>query len=491
MTADFALKLVASTVALIHAALSLWASLRKRVDVVRKTRNLGDPGRLYIWMYALPLSVATFLLAIVILASFVSLCVGAVISTSAPATMQTFASVRIWPALVSVFEYSIWLAVLYFGIAILIQFRVVSRTLLFLTQLLSPGVRSNKGWINAKLQVEHGDDAVALVPNMEACHLVADAALKMYMQNGDYGSDRAETPRELSLDEMANVLLIGNAIEGKLHDLNQARISFKDFYALLASAARQESRPFAQTALKAVVANPAASLYRQLREYEQVSNRDRVTPGLLPDSADVDKTVQSIVGRLVNDYDGNAYNLAVLKIWGKEISLPWIGRYSCSRVYGRLFGFERFNLPGHGAMRRQVVKIGRRWKVWPEIVPTLGEESFSKGIALLYLNLGCIVTFPTTKEIPNDEHFRRLVPSVTLDIAALVQELVQSSNDPRVNAWCQAKFNCDHDKVTRWDLEAEVDYFLWQQSRQGANSVFGEASTASWRIVDGNSFSRT
>ncbi|HEY7330340.1 MAG TPA: hypothetical protein VH592_22060 [Gemmataceae bacterium] len=473
MTSELAWKFIALLVPIAGSVIQVWATLLKRSNWIRRAQvSVSGMGWPFFLLDRLPLLLAYVLLLSIFCGSILGLMGGGLIVT-APAREPPPFLISLVEYSKQVFDYAFWLMLAYLFLAVLIYINALPKLLLAASYLLTPfwqGLTFHPGWINASRHAMREDEAVPINTNTRTCRSVANDIIDAWANAGQtaYEQHRATKPAGFSSDELANFLLVANAIESAIHDLKISRQV--QFGALYDEMGRVGSSLFAPTTLREC-SQPGQSLYGKLREK---------VPSL-PDQPLIHETVTKLVRRLVSRYSGRAFQLAkgFLPI-GYDAGL-------LERRLRRLPGFANSQ-----AMRAQVVKLGVEMEVWYGMDPGPFIYPFTLRIARFLLNLDCLRTQADVKTLPCDDDFIRLTAWTMDRIVDAAEGLLTTTADARLKQFCQSAFNAEPREVPRWALCRELDYFLWVQTRDNntEGGIFGERATKPWKI-EGNSFTKS
>lgn len=462
MTSDLMWRFIGCIVPLIGSAIQMWGTIQKRSNWINRSEQtvnrLGSPFTI---LDKVPLRISRFLLIAVLILSLFALYGGVLISTNKPPK-------RIFAFL---FENSLWLTFSFLTLAVVTYLNGLARLFLIVSRIagsLWPSLTYHPGWINAYWHIRLEEEAVPINTNINGCEQVANDYVKAVAIDGvDYGKHRATKPPTLSGDELANFLVITNAIESELHRFNLGdKILFANLYSYLGEAGQKPERPFSPPTLSDSITNKVP-LYRLLR---------KLIP-TLPDEPAIETMVTKLVSVLVVDYSARALGLAKISMSMEADSAV---------LDSRLQQLPAFT--DTQAMRAQVIKLGNEWNVWPGMKPGPFIYPFSKSVARLLLNLDCIRTRPDVKTIPCDDEFSRLT-AWTLDrIVDGVLKVFKDNTDDRIVDFCNSRFGCPPSDVQRWSVSREVDYFLWVQAQETnpEGGVFGKKSITPWKIEGDN-----
>lgn len=473
MTGELAWKFIALLVPIAGSVIQVWATLLKRSNWIRRAQDsVSGMGWPFFLLDRLPLWLAYVLLLLMFGSSIFGLIGGGLIVTTSPGEPPPFLKSML-ECSKQVFHYSIWLAVAYAILAVLIHVNAFPRLFLAASYLLRPfwqRMTFHPGWINASWHATREDEAVPINTNRHACGSVANGIVEVWASGGQvtYEQHRATGPVGFSTEELANFLLISNAIESAIHQLPiSSQVQFRALYDKLG---KLGSSLFAPVTL-CEYSESGESLCAKLREN---------VPDL-PDQPLIHQTVTNLVRYLVSRYSGRAFQLArgCLPI-GYEVGL-------LERRLRQAPGFRDSQ-----AMRDQVVKLAVEMKVWYGMDPGPFRYPFTLPIARFLINLDCLRTRADVKTIPCDDGFVRLSAWTMDRIVDAVEGLLRTTADERLIQFCQAAFKAEPRAVPRWALCREVDYFLWVQTRdtETEGGIFGERATKPWKI-EGNSFTKS
>jgi hypothetical protein len=478
VTTDLAIKFIALLFPIAGSVIQVWATLLKRSNWIRRAReSVNGMGWPFFLLDRLPLWLAYMLLLPAFFASILGLIGGALIVTTpsgepTPSGESTPFLKPLFECSKQLFQHSVWVAVAYSVFAVLIHTNALPRLFLSASYLFMPlwqRLSFHPGWINAYWHTTREDEAVPINTNRQACGSVANDIVRAWAEGGQpsYEHHRATKPTGFSPEELANFLLISNAIESAIHQLLiSMSVEFGSLYDCLGKA---DSKLFAPKTLLEF-SQPGRSLYAKLRE----------TVHGLPDQPLIDEAVTNLVRYLASQYSGRAFQLA--QGW-----LP-IG-YDARLLERRLRRVPGFT--DSQAMRAQVVKLSVEMSIWHGMDPGLFIYPFTMPISRFLLNLDCLRTRADVKTIPSNKEFVRLSAWTMDRIVDAVDHILRTTTDERLGRFCQAVFATKPGEVPRWALCREVDYFLWVQTRDtnAEGGIFGKRATAPWRI-DGNSFTK-
>ena len=469
MDFDLALNFIYALGPLVMSAVQFYETMRKRIRWTRTTENLlGALGYPYRQIEVVPQKIFRGLLLAIIVIALTALIEGALEATdntSLPRLRE-----------LGLFEQSIWIFVAWILLAVVVHFNLVSKLQLHRYKQKSENTYL-PGWINAAWHIEDGENAKPVNLDATACERVANN-LVMALRNGqDFSGDRALRPAGLPADELANAWLFGCIIEGKLYDLQQGPPSWKAFYDALGQIALRPERPFAPQYLKTFKQNhPNEAFYNHLRSL--------APPAQLPDNVTVSNTVENTLNRLCEAYDGSARNIACRD----ANAAP-----SIVRADQHAATFPRLDGPTNAPMRAQFLKLAVGMDVWPGIEPGPFVFPFSKGVARMLFNLGCLRTTPAIKSLVIDDKQKHLVAYTESEIVHQVKTLFEGAPDAAITAYCQNTFGCLPGEVPLWHLSYEIDYILWHLARTKnlsvAAQVFETDVTEPWSL-DGNALNR-
>jgi hypothetical protein len=453
------------------SVIQVWSTLQKRSNWIRRAEHSVTPiGGPFFLLDRVPLYLSYLLLVLMFACSILGLVGGGLIITASPelpALLKPFVGYS-----KQIFNYSIWLAIAYACLAVLIQVNAFPRLLVRGSHVLRPfwhEMTFHPGWVDAYWHATQEDEAVPINTIRSACTSVANEVVKAWGNSGQaaYQEHRATKPVGLSSEELANFLLVSNAIESAIHHLpSSPRVQFGRLYDELGKAG---AIMFAPKTLRECNQS-SQSLYAKLREN---------VPGLPLDPL-IDTTVTELVRHLALKYWGRAY------VMGEG----YLGGFDASRLERRLR-----QTPGFAetqAMRAQVIKLGVEMDIWHGMDPGPFRYPIAKRLARFLLNLDCLRTRPDVKSIPISDEFIRLSAWTMDRIVDAVDHLLQTSKEPKLAEFCQAAFAAGPRTVPRWKLCSEVDYFLWFQTRNTVTDggIFGASATTPWKI-EGDSFTKS
>jgi hypothetical protein len=490
MVPDVVWKFLGSIVPLLGAAIQLWTSLIQRLRMFRRIRwSIGNLGFTFAVICKCPVYLANTLLIAVVVLALASLGIGVVLNTLDAATVRNLEQRTAWHILVGLFNKSLYILLAYFVLAVVVHFDLIARALLAVFWTIGrfrPILRFKPGYINATWRVIHGEDAPCANINTVMCELVASYAIRTMATNApELHADRAIHPVGLGADELANMLLVGNVIEGVIHDLpSDAKppgLQWRSFYATLGEAALDASRPFSPESILAAPARPESFGTRLV-------DLTRGKDGAVPDEPAIIFATNEIVAAIAARYRGRGSRLAYA---------AFRRRPSLALAKRRLQDLPRMSGRRAHPMDVPFLKLAVDAGVWPGIDPGPFIYPFSRGLALFLLNTQCIVVASWIEELPFDEEFQRLVAATEDVIVHAVARFVQGARDERINAWAREAFAVEPPMIQMWPLAREVDYFLWQQSRRKdgwklsrnvdvpATETLNGTEDPAWRI-DGN-----
>jgi hypothetical protein len=170
----------------------------------------------------------------------------------------------------------------------------------------------------------------------------------------------------------------------------------------------------------------------------------------LADEQAVLKSVNDGLRLLAQYYGGDATQLA--NTW-------WRLRPSIRLAQRRLQKFPQMRSLKPGAMDVQFLKLARAASVWPNAKLASFVYPFSRDIARLLLNTGCLTPMPDVEHVAADELFRRLVAHAEQRICDAVAEIIRGNE----NLAAKLKIDPPSD---RWAIDRKIDYLLWWLGRQ-------------------------
>jgi len=462
MSSDLVWRFIGCLVPLIGSAIQMLATLLKRSNwISRAEREVSPLGRPFVVLDKLPLRLSYALLLAVLLLSLLALAGGiGMVSGHSPFGLLNY-----------LFANSLWLTLAFLVLAVATYFNVLSRLLLAISRAgasLDRDLTYNPGWINAYWHVSREDDAVPINTDLAGCELVANGIVRAVALHGvAYDLDRATKPDGLSRDELANFLVIANAIESEIHLLKLGRdLPFADLYRGLGEVGLRDERPFSPTTLVSL-SSEHLSLYQLLRRLVHD----------LPDEPALDARITELLTTLVRKYSGRALKL------GEAVIGTGFDGAALDRRLGRLSAFANSQ-----AMRAQVIKLGTEWNVWAGMPSGPFIYPFTKNIARLLFNLDCLRTRPDVRSISCDEEFKRLSAWTMDRIVDNTMQFLRETTDDRVVSFCAQRFGCPARDVQRWPVSREVDYFLWVQARSKhpEGGIFGASAATPWAISGNN-----
>lgn len=496
MTTDLFWRFLGCLIPLLGSATGVWGIAQKRRNwITNAEHSLSRFGTPFDLIDKWPLYITWTFLALLVAASILAI-FGGVIgyvninpspqptitqgtapqSSVRPAALPKAASPQLSGAenkLTLLFEYSLWIAAVFLATAAMIYFNVIQLAVLQASKLVGyfdPTMYFHPGWINARWHIRN-DEAIPINTNLQGCEQVANVFItSAIIQKIDYASDRAKKPKNISDEDLPNLLLISNVVESSIHKLAKGgAIQFSEMYDQLGIAAANVERPFSPTAIQKLF-DGGKSLYPLLKEITES----------LPNEPTIETAVNETVTVLAKSYLYQARGLA--------IGTAGIG-YSSRVLFRRLKGFPALKEQG---MRAQVIKLGIDWEVWPGMDPGPFMYPFSKNVARLLMNLKCILTLPQIKSIPCESDFQHLTAWASDRIVDIVARTLTTTQDEQLIQSCLDVFGSKPKEVGRWRICREVDYFLWNQSRQtklNEGGVFGKDASSPW-VIDNNDLVR-
>lgn len=270
---------------------------------------------------------------------------------------------------------------------------------------------------------------------------------------------RAVRPAGVDTIQRANLLLAANVFESQRNRLNLGwDYAYRHLYAVLGFVAR-EKQLFSAEALREL---GDTSFYETLRRAAlEIARRDdpdreHLVDELIPSRAALRDALDRLVRGLVDRYAGRADRLPFGRV---------SQRASRSRLMTRLKG-----LPGCDweSTRRQVLKLGRLWDVWPDIDPGPLFYAFAPRLASFLLSSGCLVVPADQRSVERTEDLERVVTWTEHRIVTVVNDL-------------------RHNRDDFWGVAAEVDFALW--SLGGPGGGLESLRGVPWEF-DGNGFCR-
>jgi hypothetical protein len=464
-TADI-FRFLGSIVPLITSILQFFTELRKRDKWTREAQaELGKLGWTYWFIDVFPNIIFKLLLGVIILASLTSIIEGAY-KVSTQGSLSKLSDFF--------FRNSLWIAAIWFIIAVVIYFNIVPWLLLKLAAVF-PGMSYKPGWINAKWHIESAEDAKPVNVSEQGYKAVANNLVKALDKAEIFSGDRAMRPEGVTDEEIANLFLFGCIIEGTIYDLNFT-LNWNNFYDALGRAALTTERPFSPESIKKF-SSENRSFYRRLIDLCQ--------PYELPDEPSIAATVKDALERLSNEHDGSARSFA-FSYWRK--SSP-----SIKTALRRAKKIPRLDGTEHESMRTQFLKLAVGNGVWEGIDPGPFVFPFSSRIAEMFFNRRCLITSSHVKAVALVKDTERLVAYTEKLIVDEVQQLLNNLSDVEISKTCQSLFNCKPDEIPIWKLSYEVDYLLWYLARHPVISeevlIQRGAADTSWKL-EGNSIVR-
>jgi hypothetical protein len=501
---DEAWKFVGSIVPMLGAGVQLWTGLVKDLrqsNYVEKV--IGPLGKAYDWIWRRPLVLANWLLILIIGLALLALFGG--VNKIMSWCESPFCRMCVW-----VFDRSIWLVLFYFILAVMVYLQILPRILHLFTLLLArfhPGLKYNPGLINVDWLLQRGEQARLININETQCEIVASFLFRLPGEEArsDYAGKGWSSPCWPEASR-ANALLIGCVIEGVIHDLPRSAPAKKDLdvlYEAIFKLGPQTWEP------KSIISHTAEHILEALPRTHSHSASEVHEPGLcekfihalipsgheelnrrgsLKSLASEQAIIQAVTHTLrllSSNYGGDASKLAHRR-W-RQPSLP--------RARQNLQAFPTMNSARANAMDVQFLKLAISEHVWPTIKLDNFVYPFSRGVAMLMMNTGCLMPTPDTREVVMDELFRRLLASAEQAVvnavalvlrrdANLAQKLgISDANDP-------------------WEIGREVDYLLWWLSRRprgwelnvealnGAAVPDDNSESSPWKLV-GNALVHT
>lgn len=452
MTPPDPLKYIASLFPVFGASIQLWTGLAQKLRRVFRERDvIGDRGWSFriIWVY--PLYLGNFFLVVIAVMSLASIAGGAIEHYGCNKTGV------VAQYMVRLFDNSLWLAVIYVLIAVVFHFealpRMVHLVALFVATLHRE-LRNAPGFINAAWMLRNGENAIAVNISPLKCRLIANFLLSISKSGAaaskeDYAS---RFPGEWPAANRANALLFACVIEGLIHDLPRSHpakeVPLSELYKLFGDERKVElwspARFLSGEASKDIMATLAGVSQEGLR--------------ILGGESFVNAAVSEAAETLATKYSGDAAELA----YGSWLTFR---RRSLDRVERRLRAFPKMGSEDANSMAKLFRKLAYSQGVWSGIGERHFPFQFSRGVALLLLNCGSLVTMPSVKEIPLDSGFKGL------SIRAVRRIVDEALRLIRLDKQLQERWATD-----RWTVSREVDYLLWWLSRKPSGWCLTKAS---------------
>ena len=472
-------RILASLVPTIGAAIQLTQSVAKRLRAVAAARaKTGSLGGFFEIICYYPVVIVNLLLGAIVILSLVSLAVGVTKLVDQPLFARMAANHSLIAKADLLFNYSPILALFYFVVAVIVHYDLPSKMSLYCIRTLSlasPLIRYTPGYISARNFIRQGEDAPTLINvDIDRCKVLANYIIGLVASpppGFNLNIDRAKLPAGLSHAERANVLLIGNVIEGCIHDLPTSHaakaIKFGAFYAQLGQVGLGEERPFSPESIRLHATQSA--FFGKLKA--------AMPAGMLPDEASVRTAVKDAVALLAKRYWGN----------GAKLGHTMFGA-SGDTAMARVRRFPQMSAKPN-PMDVQFVKLAVEAGVWPKVTAGMFLYPFSRNVAAFLFNTGCLLTGGDTDEVPLDESVKRLVAYAEEVIVNEFLHLVRSDNSDAVSGFVAAEFGTSRSEIPKWAAARVVDYCVWQLAKrpQGwtlqPTSVEGAAEPESgWRL---------
>jgi hypothetical protein len=432
-TADI-FRFLGSIVPLITSILQFFTELRKRDKWTREAQDeLRSLGWEYWFIDVFPNTIFKFLLGVIILASLASIAEGAY-KVSTQGSLSKLSDF--------LFRNSLWIAVIWFTIAVIIYFNIFPRLLLKLAAVC-PGMNYKPGWINAKWHINSAEDAKPVNVSEQGYKAVANNLVKALGRAEEFGGDRALRPEGVTDEETANIFLFGCIIEGKIYDLH-SNLNWNNFYDALGRAALTAGRPFSPESIKKF-SSENLPFYRRLM--------DLCKPYELPDEPSIAVTVKEALDCLSNDHYGSARSFA--------FSYSRDNTPSIKEAIKNAKKIPRLNGAEYESMRTQFLKLAVGHGVWKGIHPEQFVFPFSSRIAEMFFNGRCLITLSHVKSIALGKDTEHLVAYTEKLIVDEVQRFLNNLSDDELTEACHSLFECSPKEVPIWKLSYEVDYLLW------------------------------
>ncbi len=467
-----ALKFVGAIGPMLGAGIQLGTGLLKNLQRIGKAqREIGSPGYWFFLIARLPLIVANWILSIVILLALLALFGGI-------NRYYAWDTSRFSHFCETLFNYSLWLSLGYFILALLVYFRVLPRALRLLARgcaWIRPEMKHDPGLINSDWELRNADDAHFVNVASTGCEVTASFLLQIPRDKWgtDFAGSCCSNP-SWTVGSRANALLIGCCIEGIVHGLPEGNpcktIPFSILYKALEDAGERIWQ--SQNILNQ---NASANILNSLR----VANGDLAC---LADEPAVVGVVKATTQRLRDKFQGDGSKLARAKL---------SGRVSLRLARKRLRKFPKMAEADSNPMDAQFLKLAYSANVWNFddgrfIFP------FSRGVALLMMNSGCLITTQDVDTIAIDNSMRWLTAFAEQKIVDFVTTLLK--NDPHLITKSGLPNTQDI-----WEINRMIDYRLWWLSRQpngwklylaALDEVATEEDGAAWKL-SGNTFVRS
>jgi hypothetical protein len=414
----------------------------------RMKSEVGSPGAPYAAIIVWPLSISIFVIVTLAVGSLAALLAGAllVIGTTRWYTM--------W-----VLNHSLWIVVVYALVAPLVQFNAVPRVLLWAwKQWKYSYSHLQPGWINAKWQLEHYDTFLAMNINEQGVERLASAVFSYIVrEKKPFPEGPARGPENLTPDELANYLLVACAVEKCIHELNAGQRQVGNAaWEFLRWARSQPSRPFGACQISDDIGS-GQSFYSQLRNLAQPPANP---VGTLPDSIYIDGVVEKVRSRLSGKFEGHGSRMLRRHFLGSGFR-----RRRLIRELREFAGYE------DGSEEGVFLKLAVDHRLWevsdsePFVFP------YNEGVALLFLNSGCVVASFDTNTVPQTKETRDLMKEAEDRLVRRVHALLKrfKSYAPALE-FSSAVFKKGPAEVTRWELTDYLDWWLWDHARKQCRS---------------------
>ncbi len=453
-------KFLFRSIPLVVSAFQFWVTMGTLTTWTKVAElELGSFGALYRKIVNRPIQVQRFILFLIILLSALALLAAVLTVSGLDLTQSLLNRVEIIFA---------WGFLIFLIVAITVQFKLVPRLMLFMWAGKKSQYKHDPDWINARWLIDLGEKAIPIRTDEAVIEETASRIFHALVVTGvDYEEDRANPPRATKLDVAANYWFFGNLIEGQIHRLrDKPRFRFGvDLWEPLRKLAEDGDQLSAESILNQV--EQEASVFDRLGQSFS---------GLLKDVqiAMIARKVDTAARQLAKVYCGNAFLLPFRRLKSTG------GAPDFELLRQRL---TRLGLSE--GMARQFIKLSTSMKLWgggPESDPKALQFAFSRNVALLFLNLGCLRTLPSVTRIPNLPYFKNLVSWVE---ARLLTEVHHWLNEGRNKEQIEEFYRKRFQMPVYSNIASELDYFLWHQARKVAkqeeSGVFGKVR-GTWRF---------
>lgn len=321
-----------------------------------------------------------------------------------------------------------------------------SKFVLFLTRKFSDQAAFDPGYINANRQAEEWEDAWVMNQDLRNCERLAISLVTVITQDTKPPRDMAATPAGLSQTEIANYILFGCVIEAYTNRIPGTDV--KKMWDYLAAVSSLPAHPFAP---EYIIAHSATGAFL---EALLTLGKGKPIEGDLPSPPLMGPAVDQLVTSLIA-IKGKADDLAY-SVYSK--------RPSPKTLFEGLAMLQPFSNPELKHMKAQVLKLGIRMGVWPDMMPGPFVYAFNFGISLLLLNSGCILV--STKEIGVDEDFEHLVAKVEETVISLAFQHVRGrSTEEATSKWIETVFKTTAAGLEEWRFKDWLDTWLFSHTR--------------------------